>query len=246
MNITSCTLTGVDDQTDLVRLSSISKEFPIAEWGFLYSPSHQGTGRYPSLHTIESAFFNLNDQVRVALHICGSGVDDLLNEEKVASELVQMVADRNGRVQLNFNYKKNPIDLNKLKEFMCRFPDMQIITQHNKANSDLFEKISWDCNHVILFDESGGRGLLPDRWPTPFSSCCGYAGGLSPHNINDQLYRIASVVNGRNIWIDMEGSLRSQDDILDLDKCCKVLSAVGLAEELQRDIKDKYLLYGKH
>lgn len=49
----------------------------------------------------------------------------------------------------------------------------------------------------------------------------GYAGGLGPENINEQLYRISSVAKGP-IWIDMETRVRSQYD-LDFDKVTDVL-----------------------
>jgi len=106
MNLTHCTLTGVDARSDLNTLRDLSRDFPKAEWGFLYSPSSQGQpGRYPSVEFLRKTFAKLVywPEVRVALHICGRGVADLLQMEPTVSLLVQHVEEHGGRVQLNFN-----------------------------------------------------------------------------------------------------------------------------------------------
>jgi len=78
---------------------------------------------------------------------------------------------------------------------------------------------------AILFDLPGGAGILPAEWPAPRASLpCGYAGGLDPENVEDQLQRIASVCD-RPFWIDMERRVRSNDDsILDIAKVRQVLA----------------------
>lgn len=97
--ITRCTLTGVDNRTELESIAALSEQYPFVEWGFLYSPKRQGqAGRYPSISFLRKAFKELPEQVNIALHVCGSGVPQLIDCEPIASELVQLVGLRGGRV----------------------------------------------------------------------------------------------------------------------------------------------------
>ncbi len=119
MNLRSpilCTLTGVDQQTDLDALAHLSARFPWAEWGFLYSPSRAGKdSRYPVPAWIEHAIATLNARVasiRVALQACGGGVAELA--DGWVGDAAQMVysfahsAGICGRLQLNLNATQKP------------------------------------------------------------------------------------------------------------------------------------------
>lgn len=233
MKLTHCTLTGVDAQTDLAGIKSLSTEFPFVEWGFLYSPKRQGMpGRYPSVAMLQNAFLHLPPDVRVALHVCGQGVPDLLrNGEQVIEELVELVAARGGRVQLNFNLLDGRVTQTDLTKFLKRFPNLTVITQHNAANASLATLMWQASNHAVLFDESGGRGQLPGGWKVPMPGvACGYAGGLGPDNLGEQLDLISAAAGDCDFWIDMEGKLRTLDetkcDWFDLEKARRCLEAV--------------------
>ncbi|MDK9702533.1 MAG: hypothetical protein OEL20_05290 [Sulfuritalea sp.] len=234
MNLSHCTLTGVDDATDLTRLAGLSRDYPIVEWGFLYSPKRQGQpGRYPSVATLQRAFRELPADVRVALHVCGEGVPDLLAGESVVRELVSRVAARGGRVQLNFNQHRKPVDLIDLRRFLDAMPATTVITQHNSANQDVWRELHDRENHAVLFDASGGNGVLPAQWPHPLPEvACGYAGGLGPDTLYEHLARIDRAAEARPFWIDMEGRLRAGDregiDRLSLDRCRFCLEIVAL------------------
>ena len=93
------------------------------------------------------------------------------------------------------------------------------VTGADDVNNDLLDKVTSDgINAVPLFDISGGRGIVPKEWPKQ-KGYCGYAGGLSPDNLQEQLEKIEKVVDDVPIWIDAETHLRSPDNsILDLDK----------------------------
>lgn len=134
------------------------------------------------------------------------------------------MAKRGGRVQLNFNQTEKPVDLNLLKVILNRYPEMQVITQHNEENASLWEALTGHPNHAVLFDASGGRGILEKQWPTPLPGvACGYAGGLGPNNIRQELSKISTNIQDGNFWVDMESSLRIIDeegfDKLDIFKC---------------------------
>ncbi|MDF2421383.1 MAG: hypothetical protein OPY06_00025, partial [Nitrosopumilus sp.] len=63
-------------------------------------------------------------------------------------------------------------------------------------------------------------GILPDQWSAPFEGAyTGYAGGLGPDNLENELHKIAEVCGENPIWIDAETKLRSDNDrIFDLQK----------------------------
>lgn len=234
--LTHCTLTGFDDSTLLEDVIRLSNAYPIAEWGFLYSANRKGTpGRYPSLDSLHYAFENLDSNVRVALHICGRSVSALLNGSSFeVAELVEMVEERGGRIQLNFNQTREPLNLIKLKDFLDAHPALQVITQHNLSNKVVWESVRGHENHAVLFDSSGGRGILSDGWQEPLPNIlCGYAGGLGHENLDTELPRIATAAAGHSFWIDMEGSLRvtDEDDIdwFDTDRCERCLELVSAA-----------------
>ena len=79
-----------------------------------------------------------------------------------------------------------------------------------------------------LFDSSGGRGVVEKSWPKiPHHEYgpiwCGYAGGLGPDNIKEELQKIEEAVGEAEIWIDMETKLRNKKDQFDLNLCEQVL-----------------------
>lgn len=226
LNLKSCTLTGADERTDAEQLERLSKRFPFVEWGFLYSPTRQGQpGRYPSIEHLKDTLRSLPAAIHVALHVCGDGVPNLLSGGSTERGLLDLVATRGGRIQLNFNQTRRPLDLEVLAKLLAAHPETVFITQHNAANHGVWTALGERGlpNHAVLFDGSGGRGIPCSEWPLPLPIPCGYAGGLGPANIDAELKRIARVVEGRPTWIDMEGRLRRVDaqgtDWLDLSAC---------------------------
>ena len=61
----------------------------------------------------------------------------------------------------------------------------------------------------VLFDDSFGEGVLPETRKAPLFEDVfqGYAGGLSPENVADELAKINKVAK-TNIFIDAEGKLK--------------------------------------
>lgn len=227
MKLTHCTFTGIDHATDIHRLVDISRRFSYVEWGILYSPDRQGAGRYPSSDFIAELLEALPEFVRVALHLCGRGVDQVLTGEGTAASLAKSVAQRQGRMQLNFNQSVRQFGADVLHKLFDRHPNLCIITQHNRANTNVVGMLRGQLRHCILFDASGGRGLQPEGWPEALQGQkCGYAGGLGPANIAIQLPAIATAAAGEPFWIDMEGKLRDDSDTLSLDACEKVAQQV--------------------
>lgn len=225
--MTHITLTGVDDRTNLAALAALSELYPLVEWGFLYSPKRQGLGgRYPSVEMLANAFKTLPANARVALHVCGAGVPNILNGEPVVTALVEAVSSRGGRVQLNFNQTRASFDIDALSALLARFPALKFITQHNDANETVWKRLCGHANYIALFDSSGGNGIERSTWPAPLPGIhCGYAGGLGPDNLSAALVGIRDAAGGHPFWIDMEGKLRTPDDIFDLQRAEECLKA---------------------
>lgn len=231
--LTHCTLTGVDEQTDLSLIAALSSTYPKAEWGFLYLPWQQGKpGRYPSIAFIRGALRQLPAHVRVALHICGGGIQQLIDREPAVSELVQLIGQRGGRVQLNFNAHAigSSFTLDQVGRCIESHCGVEFITQYNEANRHVHKVFGSLANHSILFDSSCGNGIAPTSWENPIEgNTCGYVGGLGQTNIACELKKIRNASAGQPFWIGLEKHLRTDDDRFDLDAAQAVLQAVEIA-----------------
>lgn len=242
MYLTHCTLTGADDNTDLVQLAEISTEFPFVEWAFLYSPLRCGTPRYPTTKWLISALDVLPINVNVALHLCGAAVEDCVNGSDVHALgdrsadvlttriLTYFMNKRSGRVQLNI--PKAKVDELDFTEMLAakKHENIQFIFQHNKSTVRLIESLSSYQNISVLCDNSGGRGVRESKWqPSPFPGLSyGYAGGIGPETIEQDLSDIEQATTSYETWVDMESSLRtvlpSGKDIFNLQRCRDVLT----------------------
>ncbi len=101
------------------------------------------------------------------------------------------------------------------------YQEKEFIFQYDNVNTvfvDLAKQAK--VNFSALFDLSHGIGILPSEWPNLLDGVkCGYAGGLSPENLEEQIKRIEEKAGDTEIWIDMETHVRSNYDMLfDLQK----------------------------
>lgn len=234
MSIRYCSFTGVDNHTSIPDMLALSHRYPFIEWGVLFSltaSTDVKDKRYPALeHILElNAVFAANPDVNAALHICGKAAYGVIDGSLDLSTYFKHFQ----RIQLNIISSRIKVD--NLKNLINAYPDKTFMTQHNSANNQLAALLQ-DCpNHAVLFDASGGRGISPEIWPEHLTpKFCGYAGGLGPDNIEMQLQLINKSAGTHNIWIDMEGRLRTEEDIFSLEKCEKVAQAVAHFQALQK------------
>ena len=213
-----CTLTGVDEKTDRGHLRELMCEFPIAEFGVLWSDTRAGHGCYPSKRFIDNFTWRFRADP-IALHVCGGAVERLARGD----EDIVTIARRCPRVQINAILDAVALWKDRVEAILDLLPRQEVILQHNASNQAFIAGFPERLRLAALFDRSGGRGLLPEAWPTSFQNrACGYAGGLGPDNLERELPRIAAAADPRQFWIDMESSLRT-NDVFDLDKCRKAL-----------------------
>lgn len=222
-NLLLTSFTGVDERCDISELSDwqqqCANENIGVEFGVLLSYTSEGEqNKYPCIKWIEKVFLNSFLEGK-SLHICGkSAVADFIKGRGAAAELSKEFPT----VQLNFKFDE--ADLDELLEAFERNSDSVIITQHNKNNKELWHLVGYD-NHAILFDDSGGRGFVRTEYPEPIvpTKVFGYAGGLGPDNISEEMPKILEAANGNIFWIDMETNIRS-NDWFDLAKCTQVVN----------------------
>lgn len=222
-----CTLTGADDSASIDDLWALGRKFPFVEWGVLYSIAQQGHGRYPSFDWIDhlTERMDLKSGPGFALHICGRAVGEFLSDTNMHLRRITRDLRYFRRIQLNF--RAGTYDPGIVKAGVARHPYQTIITQHNPVNAPLLPFLAGARNHAVLFDGSGGRSIRCNAWaPTLSGVECGYAGGLGPDNLGDELPRIHQAANGQPYWIDMEGSLRNGSDRFDLGQATRCLEHV--------------------
>lgn len=231
MQIKYVTLTGADDSVSIDDLVEISDNYPFVEWGILFSQSKSGVPRYPSQEWVEFLSCQRTEGMNLSAHLCGKWVEDALDGEItfLRDESIQSTFQR---IQLNCN--KNRLDR--------VFSSDEVWKAFKPVSISLILGGSWQGHHhwssllllnevSPLFDASGGGGKSPSFWPELLSTedktlFCGYAGGLGPENILEELKRIEAVVGDNEIWIDMESKLRDRKDKFDLEKCKEVLRRV--------------------
>lgn len=223
MKIAFVTLTGADDETNISEMVSISEMYPFVEWGILFSQNKSAVPRYPSCGWVDDL---LSSSIpNLAAHLCGKWVDDILKGK--FTFLDGFNGSRFSRFQLNLS-KGRLASLTDKETFHRAVGDRTVMVGGNYATA-LLTGDFFGLNMHPLFDASGGKGILAD-WNSPFfrdgeQMVCGYAGGLGPDNVVEELDKIAALVGDGTVWIDMESKIRTKDRF-DLDKCRKVLAAV--------------------
>jgi len=226
--LTHVTITGVDAFTDLATLSKISHEFPFVEWGVLLSKSKAGIeNRFPNEVYIDKL---LEHKLNFACHICGElAYDFILGGSEFISRYARWVMSFK-RLQLNVANVIDHADRNAVLKTIKELKNMPRIIIQTRSVVPLW----WPTDLMncvdFLYDCSGGRGMLPSAWPSielwpenePLPNY-GYAGGLSPDNLESQLVLMEKASGSQSVWIDVESGVRT-NDILDLDKVRRFLT----------------------
>lgn len=211
------TLTGADDRTSLEDIRTIARQAGVppffVEVAVLLSKARQGSPRYPSVdhaHAIvrESYYAGL----RCSVHVCGEWARALVADE-VPSELRPLFRSTD-RIQINGVFDR--FDTDPILNLLSDFP-VEVIFQsrtEDRFPPALHHRIVW------LYDRSAGKGERPSLWPSS-EGRCGFAGGISPSNVEEVLHEIGE--RPHPFWIDMESSLRDEEDRFSIEKCVSVL-----------------------
>jgi phosphoribosylanthranilate isomerase len=214
------TFTGFDDQTDIGEMVHLSGKYPI-EWGVLFSPKRQGTGRYPSLDSVGRLIRAAPTWLAMSAHLCGRAARDIIQHGQSPHD--KLIAAHFDRAQINTADRIVFSDPGRILAWGNKVDAVPILQVR-----DEFVEIH---GIEILFDASGGRGIAPKAWPKPprtvskhAGAMLGYAGGLNPSNVAEAVAEIGLV--STYYWIDMESGVRDENDVFDLARCRAVCEAV--------------------
>lgn len=217
MRLKQVTITGADDSCKVTDLITLQNKYPFVEWAILFSNSKQGTERYPSLPWLVQLE---NRGLNLSAHLCGSLVRKVVAGQWIFASNWPNLCPFFSRIQLNFSpylrFLKYDEFINGLKSVSNH--NWQIIFQMHTTKSKLIDKCKEAAlNVAVLYDLSGGKGVLPEKWAMPGEIYTGYAGGLSPENLKEQLQCINASVGDETIWIDVESHVRTENKF-DLNK----------------------------
>lgn len=244
MALERVTITGADNMTSIRRMLELSDQYPFVEWGVLVSGSAH-TDRFPSddwIHELiranQNRVFDEKAPMNLSMHLCGSWVTQLLKGKLNIGELPALLTQVQ-RLQINTHAAPHTISDSAyplLVELSKAMRDGQgtIIFQGDRVNEAfaaaalLFTPF---LSTAILYDQSHGAGVLPDKWrPSSRFMHAGYAGGLGPDNLHDQLPLISLAAGSHGLttglegfWIDMEGKVCTQGEGLNIPAVERVL-----------------------
>lgn len=232
--ITQITFTGIDARTDIDRLNDIQSRYPFVEFGLLVAKSRQGNeNRYPDLDILD----RLSGRgLNLSCHVCGSLAREVILGATRKNYLHQSFLDvdfyLSGKLDMFRRLQLNVSTMDAIPEkIFLHAPAYldEIIIQQHPHGQDILAHICSDSPVSVLFDASGGQGIVSPFHPVSWvGTRTGYAGGLNPENAADRIQPLLkrSILWNRNHWIDMESGVRT-DDWFDLDKVEQVLAAVS-------------------
>jgi hypothetical protein len=242
---------GADESANPLLMGLICQSYPFVEFGVLFRPDMEGKPRYPAeewVNKLAAVARASRGKMGLAAHLCGQRCQEILDAEP-DDTFVSTLFDRGfRRVQINAT-AQNRVSLSRegmdvhvrsLASVMLKHPELEFIIQRNGETKPLYEGLleSPHCgqagllpaNVTMLVDESKGTGIRGKHWPSPPQEYdIGYAGGIGPLNLHSILKEVLLAANGRNIWVDMETSLRSMKngtDVFDLEKCYECIGIV--------------------
>ncbi|KAL7548886.1 hypothetical protein ACHAWF_012161 [Thalassiosira exigua] len=242
---------GADDSVNPRHLALLGRTYPLVEWGVLFRPDKAGTPRYASEEWVRRLSRTLEREggdggrgakggrgVRLAAHLCGSHVNDLLTSavesssaEGIDGFLAQLFGWGFRRVQVNATavngvYTEQLGERTTMESFVRTtnaHREMEFIVQRNDETeplwSALLELDELPENVVFLQDESKGTGKeVKGGWPTDgrfvatSRKTVGFAGGIKPSNVisvAESAQGACLAAGGHNFWIDMESGVRT-------------------------------------
>lgn len=210
---------GINENNDLNDAIEFLKKYKNAEFGVQCSPRKAGY-HTPRFDWLKELLHKLNEhkiENKVALHL-NEGFVVYFCDGKVPDEVSDLltIGKTVGRLQLNFKIGRevfasgNIPNIKTLEQTIKMVGLHPIILSASQPNMAFIQKAYHrGMKFDVLFDDSFGEGVAPDmRKPPMFNDLLqGYAGGLSPENITEELAKIAKVAKG-NIFIDAEGKLK--------------------------------------
>lgn len=230
------TFTGVDDYTNPLELQYLQDKYPYVEFGVLFSQKRQTScHRYPSPYILYDLVYK---NLKLSAHLCGvfarkayigdwsyfnEFIRPFFDDDKTKTEVLSIFS----RCQLNLSgthvnkaFALSPnCPLPKCKQF--------IIQQRSATECPLYNLSKKNDSVVLLCDASGGKGIdTPIDIYAESGKMVGYAGGINESNVRHKLDILYASENTGDFWIDMESSVRDNNDRFDTKAIERILEIV--------------------
>ena len=220
MNLRYITCSDPRAHLAVVDVMHFLKKYPIVELGVQASPGAMSFGRPRNIwfDLIAHSASVSRIQVNVAVHVNYQWCDDMCSG-KIPGEIQNWMRLRNisdnkpsiRRWQLNIGDRTERFDANAIAKLIRTHPENEFIFPYNDGVKDKIDALyKTGAKFSLLYDSSYGYGISPDKWNGPVypDIPMGYAGGLSPENVADNLNKISKIVpKNYTTWIDAEGRL---------------------------------------
>lgn len=214
------TITGLDERFSPIDALMLCDKYDFLEFGVLMSRNNTGSGvnnRYPSMDYISVYQGYAGFGIQLSAHICGEFARDAVYSGNLSNILkfLGSSVDVFNRLQINVGDA-----LIRHHTFECPSCFDSLIIQTSKVNFEHYLAFGSD-NVLALMNDSWGRGLKIDTPYLPESGeYVGYAGGIDESNIIDVISRLDLLCSDDAMyWLDIESSVRTEDDWLSFGKC---------------------------
>lgn len=218
-------ITCSDPREDIPVQSMINfaTQYPKIEFGVQahVGPMSPKASRNVWFNQIVNMSENMKSAPNLALHVNYKWCD-IMCSGCVPCELKQWLNRYNRytkkpvikRIQLNIGDNANWFEANKIADLIKQFPDHEFIFPWNESVAQRIETLkNTGAKFSLLFDGSYGAGISPSNWSKPVYPDVpnGYAGGLGPDNIEENLDKINKILpSDYTTWVDAEGRLRDR------------------------------------
>ena len=245
MNIEYITCSGIGPHNDISEIINLGKNYENAEFAVQVSREKffPYNDRYNFFRTLV-ATCTVND-VNLAMHVnleyrtdlCRGIVPEFFQDLwSIKRQKGTQNADKPviGRVQININGGNDKFKFyaDKVADIIRAYPGIKFIFQYAPAQKKRMQRLDKQgVPFALLYDVSGGEGKLSrDSWGGIIlpGHQTGYAGGLSPNNVVENLHYINTLLPKDCItWIDAEGNLNSPKKPFDTALAEKYIKNAG-------------------
>lgn len=220
MNLRYITCSDPREDLQIADVISFLKISPMIEIGVQAAPGTMGWLRPRNVWFDVLMYYVKTNKnpLNVAVHVNYQWCDDMCSG-KIPGEIAHWMRLRNKsdnkpsirRWQLNIGDRTEKFDANAVAKLIREHPENEFIFPYNECVKNKIDALhKTGAKFLLLYDSSYGYGICPEKWNGPVYEDVpmGYAGGLSPENVVDNLNKISKVVpKNYTTWIDAEGRL---------------------------------------
>lgn len=234
-----CTITGVNEHTDLEQLKQLGSRHPLAEWAVVYdkerAQAEKGQGEHPRPAWIKEFLREADGAgLQTALHLSGAQALAFMRED----EALHKLAARFSRVHLDIQADglavsgAKDLDYKALSRIFHYFTvgngHTRVSIPHDEANAFLCHELRSNLMDFLVTRSQDGWPNLREL----FGMRCGFGGGLGPDTLGGELQRISAASDGKSYWLMLDHGLKDAGGRLDLKRCEDALDQV--AEHVMR------------